>query len=474
MRTIVWRLALLALAGCGSEDGEAAAVRDAGVVDAAGPDAGGPCTDGATGARACGLNARGRRPQTCEDGAWVDDGPCDDPDVCVDERREERPCDRRGATVEARVCDGGQWRRWSGCEERCEDGAVQVDLCNDSEEPPHPVYQRECYGDRWGGWGPCYTRQVPCAADEAITCGRNGRGTAVQRCVRGLLGEAGPCDDPDECISGVLEVGPCGDEGHRERTCADGRWGAWSVCEQRGDCAGDERQTEACGPHGSGSRHRFCVVDRWGAWSECAGACVDECDANLSYCEDGGLATCGEADDDPCRDRIVTPCPGGCLVDACGVAPRVLINELVYRYDGSPGAFLELWGAPGTSLRGFELQGVNGHTGEVYLRQPLFGDIPADGYFVLRQRNSGEAVAAVADAVLRRNLRAVPASVVLRAGNLVVDAVGYGDFEGKVFAGEGRPIDAAPGGRAITRDAAHTDTDDNAADFTLAAPTPGR
>ena len=49
----------------------------------------------------------------------------------------------------------------------------------------------------------------------------------------------------------------------------------------------------------------------------------------------------------------------------------------------------------------------------------------------------------------------------------------YGDLGNAVFAGEGRPVPDAGDGVALARDSAHTDTDDNLADFYSAAPTPG-
>ena len=53
----------------------------------------------------CGLNGRGTRPQACVDGAWEDDGPCEDPDECVD-----------GSEISTDSCD---WvcvdGSWSGC-----------------------------------------------------------------------------------------------------------------------------------------------------------------------------------------------------------------------------------------------------------------------------------------------------------------------------------------------------------------------
>ncbi|MDH5580070.1 MAG: hypothetical protein OEZ09_16595, partial [Betaproteobacteria bacterium] len=67
-----------------------------------------------------------------------------------------------------------------------------------------------------------------------------------------------------------------------------------------------------------------------------------------------------------------------------------------------------------------------------------------------------------------------PDSVQLYNGDVLVDALGYGDFTGLFFAGEG---DAAPdvsAGSSLARIDALLDTNNNLADFmVLASPTPG-
>ena len=68
-----------------------------------------------------------------------------------------------------------------------------------------------------------------------------------------------------------------------------------------------------------------------------------------------------------------------------------------------------------------------------------------------------------------------PDSIVLRLGEAVVDALGYGSFAaGDVFAGEGSAAADPPAGSSLARHFADVDTDDNALDFgALAMPTPG-
>ncbi len=80
-----------------------------------------------------------------------------------------------------------------------------------------------------------------------------------------------------------------------------------------------------------------------------------------------------------------------------------------------------------------------------------------------------------ADLILNFDFQNGPDSVVLRSGDQVLDALGYGEFAaGDVFAGEGQPApDAAPGS-SLARVFANVDTDDNARDFlVLESPTPG-
>ncbi len=68
-----------------------------------------------------------------------------------------------------------------------------------------------------------------------------------------------------------------------------------------------------------------------------------------------------------------------------------------------------------------------------------------------------------------------PDSVILRQGEIIVDALGYGVFSmSEVFAGEGRPAPDAPPGSSLARLFANLDSDDNQSDFRLLAePTPG-
>jgi len=162
--------------------------------------------------------------------------------------------------------------------------------------------------------------------------------------------------------------------------------------------------------------------------------------------------------------------------DAAAALP--LLSEVFYDAVGSDNglSFVELWGAPGTSLDGLVIEGVNGGDGAVGPVLTLAGVIPAGGVFVVADESSAGATL-VPGAHLVRNFdfQNGPDSIVLRAGATVLDAIGYGVFApGEIFAGEGAPAVDPPAGESLARRFADVDTDDNAADWiALAAPTPG-
>lgn len=164
------------------------------------------------------------------------------------------------------------------------------------------------------------------------------------------------------------------------------------------------------------------------------------------------------------------------LARASGALP--LLSEVFYDAVGSDNglSFVELWGAPGTSLEGLVLEGVNGAGGDVAPRLTLSGVIPQSGLFVIADDAGGGITnVAGADLILNFDLQNGPDSVVLRRGDTILDAVGYGEFgPGEVFAGEGQPAADGEPGASLARRFANLDTGDNASDFVLlATPTPG-
>jgi hypothetical protein len=165
---------------------------------------------------------------------------------------------------------------------------------------------------------------------------------------------------------------------------------------------------------------------------------------------------------------------------AAGAAQALpVISELLYDASGADdGAlFVELYGAPGTSLDGYVIEGVNGSDGSVTHTLELSGTIPEDGILVVADEASGGGtLVAGADLLLNFDFQNGPDSVVLRdALGTVIDALGYGVFgAGEVFAGEGAPAPDVAAGSSLARVFADVDTDDNAADFAaLEAPSPG-
>jgi uncharacterized protein (TIGR03382 family) len=155
-----------------------------------------------------------------------------------------------------------------------------------------------------------------------------------------------------------------------------------------------------------------------------------------------------------------------------------LVSEVFYDAVGSDDgfSFVELYGAPGSALDGFSIEGVNGSNGAVGPVLTLTGSIPPDGLFVVADDLGGGTTSVPnADLILDFDFQNGPDSIVLRMGSAVVDAVGYGVFDvGEVFAGEGTPAPDPAAGWSLARLFADVDSDDNALDFVaLDTPTPG-
>ena len=211
--------------------------------------------------------------------------------------------------------------------------------------------------------------------------------------------------------------------------------------------------------------------------------CEDQCVKGEKSCLDGLThAICADFNGDGCAEwGGETECPAWavCAEGACvqGGAPLVIINEVAYDAAGSDNdVFVELWGPPGQLLDGLALVGINGSNGAVYNAIGLSGTIPDDGFFVVANPAAGGDIAANADLLdADVDYQNGPDSIELRWGSDVVDALGYGTFDpDEFFGGEGLPAADVKAGNSLTRDADHTDTDDNQADFAESLnPTPG-
>ena len=167
----------------------------------------------------------------------------------------------------------------------------------------------------------------------------------------------------------------------------------------------------------------------------------------------------------------------GILAPAAATAAPILLSELFYDATGSDNGltFVEIYAAPGTSLGGLLLEGVNGSNGATTPSLTLSGVVSGDGLFVVADdQGDGTTLVANADLILNFDFQNGPDSIVLRDASGVLDAVGYGVFAaGDVFAGEGTPAPDVTAGLALARLFANVDTDDNFADFAAATPTPG-
>ena len=156
---------------------------------------------------------------------------------------------------------------------------------------------------------------------------------------------------------------------------------------------------------------------------------------------------------------------------------QTVISEVLYDAAGTDNGnvFVELYGTPGTILNGLFLEGVNGADGNVYSSTALTGVIPGDGVFVIGDDvGDGTTLVGNVDLVLNVDYQNGPDSVVLRDANGVLDALGYGDFTGGVFAGEGNAAPDVSGGFSLVRVNPSLDSNDNLADFiSLDVPTPG-
>jgi hypothetical protein len=159
------------------------------------------------------------------------------------------------------------------------------------------------------------------------------------------------------------------------------------------------------------------------------------------------------------------------------VSASTVISELLYDVTGTDSGqvFVELFGTPGTVLDGMLLEGINGTDGSVYHSVTLSGVIPADGVFVIGDDSgNGTTLVSNADLVLDVDFQNGPDSVLLRDSNGILDAIGYGDFSGAIFAGEGNPAADVAADWSLARSNPALDSDDNAIDFIgLRIPTPG-
>ncbi len=158
---------------------------------------------------------------------------------------------------------------------------------------------------------------------------------------------------------------------------------------------------------------------------------------------------------------------------------QLLISEIYEGLQKSDG-FFEIAGPPGTSLDGIRISGIR-RNGSLDALIDLDGySLNDDGVFVLSgpQGPPGDLVMENFESFffLEHTQRSIVLSRV-EPDNVEeyygIDAVGYGDFTGYSFRGEGDPAPQIPSGLSLTREFANTDKGDNSLDFVLSEPTPG-
>ena len=152
------------------------------------------------------------------------------------------------------------------------------------------------------------------------------------------------------------------------------------------------------------------------------------------------------------------------------------MNEVYYDAFGSdaPSVFTEILGEPGTIRDVWALVGINGANREIYRRIDLTGAVvPDDGLLVIATGRATLELVLELDFIANVDWQNGPDAVQLwSATGTLVDALQYGDA-GPGNAGEGAPGLDAPPGLGLTRRNG-SDSNDNATDFVVAAPTPGR
>jgi hypothetical protein len=175
----------------------------------------------------------------------------------------------------------------------------------------------------------------------------------------------------------------------------------------------------------------------------------------------------------------VTQCVCVCaaVLSTSSLQAQTIISELLYDASSADNGnvFVELFGTPGTVLDGLLLEGVNGSDGSVYRSVVLAGVIPSDGVFLIGD-DSGDGSSFISNADLVREIdfQNGPDSVVLRNGDTLLDALGYGDFSGLPFTGEGTAAPDAAAGQSLSRHNPRLDSNNNFNDFmVLDLPTPG-
>jgi hypothetical protein len=170
-------------------------------------------------------------------------------------------------------------------------------------------------------------------------------------------------------------------------------------------------------------------------------------------------------------------CVCAAALSTASLQAQTVISELLYDASSADNGnvFVELFGAPGSVLDGMVLEGINGADGSVYHSVELAGVIPSSGVFLIGD-DSGDGASYISNVDLVREIdfQNGPDSVILRNDDMLLDALGYGDFTGLLFSGEGAAAPDAPAGHSLARIDPAQDSNNNFDDFmVLDVPTPG-
>lgn len=306
---------------------------------------------------------------------------------------------------------------------------------------------------------------------------------AVGTCSNGLcqyaFDDGAACDDDDACTTGdKCQAGTCGGTAIAcatppAATCADGD--TLVVASATGTCDGGactyDTDEVACD---FGCANGGCVGD------PCAGVTCNT--PAPATCTDANTlstpAATGTCHGGACQYAATSStCPYGCAAGKCTAPVGYVISEVLYDSEGFPDsdAFVELHGPANAPLTGVTLVGVNGNGGGDYATIALAGTFDASGLFVVAHPDAAPGIAAFADVTATAvDFQNGPDTVQLRYGATVLDALAYGDFTASdVMRGEGEPHPGAAPGESLARDKDFRDSNDNAADFSAAATTPG-
>ena len=219
------------------------------------------------------------------------------------------------ACGDGETCSNGRCRA-AGCVNEC---ALDTAQCQGNGAQTCGEFDDDDCTE-WSAVVPCDEGET-CSSGECSTRCLNECGVLNQRQCNGNGYQVCANSDEDACLEwGVVQACPAG------QTCANGECAAQCVnacSEGSKQCSGPGFQS--CGnldedPCLEWSAVQPCAEGQTCSGGECAAACGDECVRGNTRCAPGGLQRCGNHDDDPCTDwGSSAPCPQGqfCSNGAC-------------------------------------------------------------------------------------------------------------------------------------------------------------